>query len=193
MKSSASAALTPAPAWNEPAASVPVLVSDAKIAFSSSMVSATTLKSVIVSRLVSALSSVSKRIVSLPAPPLRVSLPSPPLSVSLPLPPASSLAASLPVRLSLKLLPARFSTFFSVSMPEPPVACALPVHGLCAGLAALTLADHASIPPSLSSPASSISRVKSGIVTWRLPCNSITPSRFSALIWRLTVSSVRPR
>jgi hypothetical protein len=54
-------------------------------------------------------------------------------------------------------------------------------------------AGHARTPPSLSSPASSIRRLKSGTVTWRLPCSSITPSFLSAEIWRLTVSSVSPR
>lgn len=54
-------------------------------------------------------------------------------------------------------------------------------------------ARQAGIPPSLSSPASSIRRSKSGTVTWRLPSSSITPSLRRAEIWRLTVSSVRPR
>ncbi|MNJ00586.1 hypothetical protein D3C73_1599510 [compost metagenome] len=35
------------------------------------------------------------------------------------------LAAVLPVRLSLKLLPVRFSKASSVSLPEPPVAWAV--------------------------------------------------------------------
>jgi hypothetical protein len=53
--------------------------------------------------------------------------------------------------------------------------------------------NQTSMPPSLSSPASSISRSMSGMLTWRLPSRLITPSFFKALIWRLTVSSVRPR
>ena len=48
-------------------------------------------------------------------------------------------------------------------------------------------------PPSESSPASSRRRLKSGMVTRRLPSSWITPSRFSAVICRLTVSSVSPR
>jgi hypothetical protein len=84
MKSLASTALTPAAERNDPAARVPVLLSDVKMAFSSSMLSAATSKSLIVSRLLSALSRVSKRMLSLPAPPVRVSLPAPPSSVSLP-------------------------------------------------------------------------------------------------------------
>jgi len=43
-------------------------------------------------------------------------------------------------------------------------------------------AAQASMPPSLSSPASSIRRSKSGTVTWRLPSRCITPSFLSAEI-----------
>jgi hypothetical protein len=122
MKSLASTALTPTPARNEPAASVPVLLREPKMAFSSSRVSARTLKSVRVSILFSALSRLSKRMVSLPAPPLRVSLPRPPLRRSLPLPPSRRLAPLLPLRVSSKRLPTRFSMLTRVSLPEPPVA-----------------------------------------------------------------------
>jgi hypothetical protein len=52
---------------------------------------------------------------------------------------------------------------------------------------------QASMPPSLSSPASSSNRSKLGTVILRLPSNWITPSFFNADTWRLTVSSVRPR
>ncbi|MNP86517.1 hypothetical protein D3C76_1868040 [compost metagenome] len=43
----------------------------------------------------------------------------------MPAPPLRVLAPALPVRVSLKLLPARFSKASKVSLPEPPVAWAV--------------------------------------------------------------------
>ncbi|MNF06185.1 hypothetical protein D3C80_2060850 [compost metagenome] len=43
----------------------------------------------------------------------------------MPAPPLRVLAAALPVRVSLKLLPVRFSKASKVSLPEPPVAWAV--------------------------------------------------------------------
>ncbi|MCY1301523.1 hypothetical protein D9M70_511390 [compost metagenome] len=43
----------------------------------------------------------------------------------MPRPPSRAFDPALPVRMSLKLLPTRFSKFSKVSLPEPPVAWAV--------------------------------------------------------------------
>ena len=50
--------------------------------------------------------------------------------VSLPAPPSSRFARLLPVSVSLKDEPVRFSTRLSVSVPAPPVFCAAVVRRL---------------------------------------------------------------
>ncbi|PPD40386.1 MAG: hypothetical protein CTY16_17525 [Methylobacter sp.] len=55
---------------------------------------------------------------------MTVSLPLPPFRVSSPPSPLRRLSPLLPVSVSLKLLPMRFSKFNNLSLPAPPVFCA---------------------------------------------------------------------
>ena len=61
---------------------------------------------------------------SFPASPKSVSFPNFPSSVSFPAPPLIIFTLSLPVRVSLKLLPIMFSMLIKVSFPEPTAFCA---------------------------------------------------------------------
>ncbi len=74
-------------------------------------------------------------------------------------------------------------------IPSRAAAVTAAPAGSIAGLAAA----QSGMPPSTSSPVSSTSASKFGIITPRLPVTSMIPSFFSADICRLTVSSVRPR